>query len=188
MKYSTIYKCDISDGPGTRVGLYTQGCYHKCPGCFNSNTWDINGGKELTEEIINKIFDLLSNDNISGLSIVGGDPLCLYDDDYLERNGLDNSYREPLTKIITDCKMKFPNKTIWLWTGFLWEDIILKKDEVPSTFKSNVNKILPYIDVIVDGPFMEEYKQLNLKFKGSTNQRIIDVQKSLMSNDIIELK
>ena len=184
MRYSTIYKCDISDGPGTRIGLYTQGCYHKCEKCFNKHTWDFKGGKELTEEVIKKIFELCRKDYISGLSIVGGDPLCLFDTEYLESIGIESDYRKPLVNIITKFKELYPNKTIWLWTGYLWEELV-EYDKDLSIFQKNISEILPYIDVIVDGPFMEEYKVLNLKYRGSTNQRIIDVKKSLENREVV---
>ena len=155
MRYSKIRKMDISNGPGIRVSLFTQGCPFHCDGCFNKETWDFNGGNEYTEETENKLLSLCNKEQIAGLSILGGEPL-------IERN-LDNIY-----KLAEKFHKKFLYKDIWLWTGFMYGRLSNKQKEA-----------LKYIDVLIDGQFDKTKQDFNLKFKGSTNQRIIDVKQSM---------
>jgi len=178
MRYAKIYKSDISNGPGFRVSLFTQGCTHCCEGCFNPETWDITCGKEWTDEVDKKILGEWQLDYISGLSILGGDPLVYYEDEYYEKfisNPMGDEDR--LLKLVKMLKFYNHEKTIWLWTGYLWEDFF--KDD---RFSSRVQNILPYIDVIVDGPFIQQKYDRHLKYSGSTNQRVIDVHASLCSD------
>ena len=163
MKYAKIRKMDISNGEGVRVSLFVQGCSFHCKNCFNQETWDFNGGKEFTTEEIQKIIELANKDYIAGLSVLGGEPL--------HNNNVDEVFH-----IVATFKEKFPNKDIWLWTGFKFEDAI--KD-------SKRKLILRNIDVLIDGQFEEDKKDLNLKFRGSSNQRIIDVPKSLKVHKVI---
>ena len=135
-----------------------QGCAFHCENCFNKETWDFNGGTDFTEETIKKVLDLCDKDYIVGLSILGGEPM--------HPNNIDGT-----TTLAKAFKEKFPNKTIWVWTGFLFENVINKD-------------IFKYIDVLVDGRFEEENKDIRLKYCGSTNQRVIDVQKSIKENKI----
>ena len=160
MRYNRIRKMDISNGPGVRVSIFFQGCDFHCKGCFNSEAWDFLGGKEFNDEVINHILDLCNNDVISGLSILGGEPLN-------PKNILGS------TKLAKSFKEKYPNKTIWLWSGYLFEDYIHEKE------------IVNYLDVIVDGQFHIEESSPLLKYKGSSNQRVIDVKKSIKNNKII---
>ena len=163
MKYAKIRKMDISNGEGVRVSLFVQGCSFHCKNCFNQETWDFNGGKEFTTEEIKKIIELADKDYIAGLSILGGEPL--------HNNNVDEVFH-----IVATFKEKFPNKDIWLWTGFKFEDAI--KD-------SKRKFILRNIDVLIDGQFEEDKKDLTLKWRGSSNQRVIDCKKSLAENKVI---
>ena len=163
MRYNKIRKMDISNGEGVRVSLFVQGCSFHCKNCFNQETWDFNGGKEFTTAEIQKIIELANKDYIAGLSVLGGEPL--------HNNNVDEVFH-----IVATFKEKFPNKDIWLWTGFKFEDAI--KD-------SKRKFILRNIDVLVDGQFEEDKKDLTLKWRGSSNQRVIDCKKSLAENKII---
>lgn len=163
MKYAKIRKMDISNGEGVRVSLFVQGCSFHCKNCFNQETWDFNGGKEFTTAEIQKIIELANKDYIAGLSVLGGEPL--------HNNNVDEVFH-----IVATFKEKFPNKDIWLWTGFKFEDAI--KD-------SKRKFILRNVDVLIDGQFEEDKKDLTLKWRGSSNQRVIDCKKSLAENKII---
>ena len=158
MRYNKIRKMDISNGPGIRVSIFMQGCTFNCPNCFNQETHDFNSGKEFTEETIEKVLELANKNTIRGLSILGGEPM--------HPKNIDGT----LT-LAKRFKEKYPDKDVWVWTGFEFEK--LKQEN------------LKYIDVIVDGLFKEELHSPNLKWKGSSNQRVIDVQKSLKENKVI---
>ena len=160
MKYNKIRKMDIANGPGVRISVFFQGCSFHCKGCFNQETWDFLGGKEFGEEEINTILDLAKEDYITGLSILGGEPM--------HPNNIEGT-----TKLAKLFKEKYPNKTIWAWSGFLFDDYV-KNQEVSK-----------YIDVLVEGQFIEELKNPTLKWRGSSNQRVIDVTKSLKNNKIV---
>lgn len=160
MRYNKIRKMDISDGPGVRVSIFMQGCTFNCKECFNPETHDFNGGKEFTEDTINRILELSENDNIQGLSILGGEPM--------HPKNIEGTTR--LAKVF---KEKFPNKTIWSWTGFLFDRDLKDKE------------VLKYIDVLVDGQYVDELRDPKLKYCGSSNQRVIDVQKSLKEDTVI---
>lgn len=160
MRYNKIRKMDIADGPGVRVSIFMQGCTFNCKQCFNPDTHDFNGGKEFTVDTINRILELSENENIQGLSILGGEPMH-------PKN------IEGTTKLAKAFKEKFPNKTVWSWTGFSF-DKDLKDKEVSK-----------YIDVLVDGQYVDELHDPKLKYCGSSNQRVIDVQKSLKEDKII---
>lgn len=160
MRYNKIRKMDISNGPGVRVSIFMQGCTFNCKECFNPDTHDFNGGKEFTEDTINRILELGENENIQGLSILGGEPMH-------PKN------IEGTTKLAKAFKEKFPNKTVWSWTGFSF-DQDLKDKEVSK-----------YIDVLVDGQYVDELRNPKLKYCGSSNQRVIDVQKSLKQDTVV---
>ena len=161
-RYNKIRREDISNGPGIRVSIFLQGCDFHCKGCFNSNTWNFDGGKDLTLDKIDELISLCKRDYISGLSILGGEPLH-------SRNAITTAV------IAKKFKENFPNKTLWVWTGYLFEDV---KNELA----------MDYIDVLVDGQFKEELKNPNLYYCGSSNQRVIDVQKSLQENKVVLYK
>ena len=160
MHYNKIRKMDISNGPGVRISIFFQGCHFHCPGCFNKETGDFNGGKEFNDEVINHILDLCNNEVINGLSILGGEPLC-------EEN------IKGTTLLAKTFKEKYPNKTIWLWSGYTFLEYIKEKE------------IINYLDVLVDGQFKIELSSPLLKYKGSSNQRVIDVKKSLKNNELV---
>ena len=160
MRYNTIRKMDIANGPGIRVSIFMQGCEFKCKNCFNPEAHDFNGGKEFTEDTINKILEISENSNIVGLSILGGEPM--HPKNIKGTELLANAFKE-----------KYPNKNIWVWSGFTYENYL--KDQ----------KALDYIDVIVDGQFKQELHNPNLRWRGSSNQRIIDVKKSKEKNEVV---
>lgn len=163
MRYNKIRKMDISNGPGVRVSIFMQGCVFNCKNCFNPETHDFNGGKEFTEGTIKRILELGEQDYIEGLSILGGEPMH-------PKN------IEASTKLAKAFKEKFPEKTIWAWTGYLFDKDLQDKE------------IMKYIDVLVDGRFMDELRNPLLHFRGSANQRIIDVPKSLKQKEVVEIK
>lgn len=152
MRYNKIRKMDISNGPGVRVSVFMQGCSFHCKECFNPETWDFNDGKEFNDDVIKRVLELCDKDYIKGLSILGGDPV------HPKNMG-------GTTKLAKAFKEKFKDKTIWLWTGYLYENI---KDK----------DVLKYIDVLVDGRFEIDKFNPNLKWCGSSNQRVIDIKKS----------
>ena len=164
MKYAQIREMDVTNGNGIGVTLFTQGCPYHCKNCFNPETWDFNKGTEWTKETEDKIIDLLKPDYIKRLTILGGEPL-------IERN------REPLNKLLKRVKELYKNKKIWLYTGAEFEKI---KDEYID--------VLKYVDIVVDDKYIDELRDIKLKFRGSSNQRIIDVQKSLKQNNTILYK
>lgn len=159
MKYHNITKDDMNNGDGLRVVLWVSGCNHACPECHNKITWDANCGLEFDEQAKQEIFAELKKDYISGLTLSGGDPLFPANVDCV-------------TQFAKQVKELFSNKTIWLYTGYLFEEI---KDL----------EILKYIDVLVDGPFVIKLKDNNAHWKGSTNQRVIDVKQTLKENKVI---
>ena len=170
MNYADIKVADVANGLGVRVSLFVSGCNHHCKGCFNEDAWNFNYGKEFTEETIDEIIKDLDNPYISGLSLLGGEPL-----EYENQKGI-----LPLVKRV---KEVYPDKNIWCYTGFTFDRDVIngmcnKWDET--------KELVSYIDVIVDGKFEEDKKSLSLKFRGSKNQRIIDVKKSLKDNKVVE--
>lgn len=162
MNYNKIRKMDISNGPGVRVSIFMQGCVFNCKNCFNPETHDFNGGKPFTEETINHILELADKEFIEGLSILGGEPMH-------PKN------IEGTTKLAKAFKERFPNKTVWAWTGYLFDEAIMDKE------------VCKYVDVIVDGRFQEENKNPMLQYCGSSNQRVIDVAKSVKANKVVEI-
>lgn len=159
MRYHNITKDDMLNGDGLRVVLWTAGCSHCCPKCQNPVTWDPDGGLLFDEAAKEELFDELRKNYISGVTFSGGDPLYL-------------GTRADLLDLIKEIKEKFPSKTMWLYTGYLWEEV--KNLELVS-----------YLDVLVDGEFIYDQLDVTLKWKGSANQRVIDVQKSLEKNEVV---
>ena len=162
MHYAEIKTCDVANGPGFRVSLFVSGCRNRCPGCFNKAAWDFDYGKPFTLEALLKLDNALENPNIAGLSILGGDP---FEPENIE-----------MVEAICEYVRAWHgnSKSIWVWTGYLWEDL---KDL----------EVMKYIDVLVDGRFEEDKKDLTLPYCGSWNQRVIDVQKSLDKGCLIPL-
>ena len=167
MNYSRILRADIANGPGFRCTIWTTGCLRKCPQCFNPEAQDSNFGKLFDDEAKQKIFKELSDPHCSGLSLMGGEPLSVCSDN-----------RKQVIQLCKEVKESFPEKDIWVWSGYLFEEIL--KD-------SNMRPILDHIDVLVDGPFVVEQKDLSTPFRGSRNQRIIDVKKWRATGGISEL-
>ena len=153
MYYGSIKPLDIANGPGIRVSLFVSGCRNRCKGCFNPETWSFTYGKEFSWETLHELERLLDNPHVEGLSILGGDPF-------------EPENREWVETLCAYIKHNCPEKTIWVWTGYSWEDL----RELPG---------MKYIDVLVDGRFEEDLKDLRLKYRGSSNQRVINVAESL---------
>lgn len=163
MNYAKITKHDIANGRGVRVVLWVSGCSHHCIGCHNPETWDDNYGNRFEPRDLSEIITLLREDWISGLTLSGGDPLK-------------PSNIEVCTIIAACAKVNAPNKDVWCWTGYTWEDIISRSD---------CSDILQYIDVLVDGEFVQDKYDISLKWRGSSNQRVIDVKKSLQTGNVV---
>ena len=169
MNYSQLITCDTANGEGVRTSLFVSGCTNHCPGCFNQEAQDFNYGKLYTQDTENILLDCIKQPYISGLSILGGDPLCQDDMGLITLNFLAH-------------KVHSLGKTVWLWTGFKWENF---------NFTNNFSLqslLLSACDVVVDGPFIEAEKDLTLAFRGSRNQRIIDVRETLGKGEIILYK
>lgn len=161
MKYNSIDECEAINGEGFGVSLYTQGCPYHCPGCFNPETWDFEKGHAWTQKTEDYIIELLKPNYIKRLTILGGEPL-------IERN------IEPLTALLIRVKELYPNKKVWLYTGGNFEFESIRCDN-----------LIEHTDVVVDGQFKKELKDITLKWKGSLNQRVIDTQKSLSKGEVI---
>ena len=165
MKYATIKKHDIANGPGVRVSIFVSGCNHHCKGCFNEEAWDFNYGSDFTNEVVEEIINCLEPDYITGLSLLGGEPF-----EYVNQQGL-----LPLLKRV---KELYPNKTIWAYSGFLYEELLKMKYE-------ETKEILDLIDVLVDGKFDEDLKDPLLYFRGSSNQRVIDMNETRKTGKVV---
>lgn len=159
MKYNIVRKMDISNGPGVRVSVFMQGCEFHCKNCFNPETWSFENGKDFTQGTIDEVLDLCNQNYIKGLSILGGEPMH-------PKN------IEGTTKLAKAFKEKYPNKNLWVWSGFKFDKDLKDKE------------VMKYVDVLVDGRYVDEMHNPKLKWRGSSNQRVIDVQKSLKENKI----
>lgn len=160
MRYNKIRKMDISNGPGVRVSIFMQGCAFNCKNCFNKETHDFNGGKEFDDETVQRVLELCDNENIEGLSILGGEPM--------HPNNIEGT-----TKLAKAFKEKFPNKNVWAWSGFSYDRDLKDKE------------VVKYLDVLIDGQYNDDLRNPTLKWKGSENQRVIDVQESLKDSRIV---
>lgn len=161
-RYNCIRKMDIADGPGVRVSIFFQGCHFHCKNCFNAETWPFDKGEEFTLDTIDRILELADESYIKGLSILGGEPL--------HPKTIDGTLM-----LARAFKEKYPDKDIWLWTGFLFENVMNKE-------------VMKYVDTVVDGQYVDELHDFRLKWRGSSNQRVIDVAKSLKQNKVVLLK
>ena len=169
MNYATIKPRDIANGPGVRVSLFVSGCTHRCPGCFNEVAWDFDYGEPFTQDVIDRILLDLSPSFVKGLTLLGGEP-------FEPRN------QGPIVELLRQVKAKYPEKTIWAFSGYLFDrDILPGRLGDPEITR----EYLSYLDVLVDGPFIEAQKNLSLRFRGSANQRLIDVPKSLASGTVV---
>lgn len=182
MRYSSMRNLDISNGEGVGVSLFVQGCPFHCKNCFNSDTWDFNGGKEWTEEVKDKFMKLIDRPYIKRVSFLGGECLA-------EQN------LDEVLSLIKEIRISFPEKTIWLYTGFCWNDImcsfaglqadyvVLDKKDIEAWEKRR--EIISNVDVLVDGEYIDEQRDITLKWRGSSNQRVISVVDSLAQGKIV---
>ena len=168
MKYATIKTVDIANGTGVRVSLFVSGCTHRCPECFNEIAWDCNYGQEFNQETIDLILKALEPSHIAGLTLLGGEPMELVN-------------QEGLLPLLQQVRKMYPDKDIWCYTGYLYEDL-LPGGKVHGPYS---DEILSYLDILVDGPFILAQKNIRLKFRGSENQRIIDVKRTNQSRQIV---
>ena len=169
MYNGNIKKSDIANGPGVRVSLFVSGCTHHCKGCFNEETWNFKYGEPFTEKTEEQILNLLKPSYVSGLTVLGGEPM-----EYVNQKDL-----LPFLKKVRET---YPKKTIWCYTGYVYEKDVLGR--MVSKWKITKD-ILELIDVLVDGPFIEEQKDITLLFRGSSNQRLIDVPKSMKAGEVV---
>lgn len=169
MNYADIKQYDVANGLGVRVSIFVSGCTHHCKNCFNQETWDFEYGKPFTEAEIQKILDYLKPDYVKGLSVLGGEPF-------------EPVNQEGLLPLLRAVKNAYPQKDIWCYSGYLFDKQIIGE----MCAESEITKeMLSYIDILVDGRFVEEKKNLKLRFRGSENQRIIDVKKSLAADAVV---
>lgn len=169
MYYGEIKKCDIANGEGVRVSLFVSGCTHHCPGCFNQETWAFDYGRKYTDETQKEILDALSPSYINGLSLLGGEPF-------------EPQNQKVLINLLRNVKALYPQKTVWCYSGYLFDRDLLSESRARFEY---TDEMLSMIDILVDGRFVETLKDIRLVFKGSTNQRIIDVKKSKVAGKII---
>lgn len=169
MNYADIKRCDVANGPGVRASIFVSGCTHHCKNCFNQVTWDFDYGNPFTEKEINKVLEYMAPSYIAGLTVLGGEPF-------------EHSNQQGLIPLLRKVREVYPKKNIWCFSGYDFEKDILGRmcKEWPET-----TEMLSYIDVLVDGKFEEELKNLSLRFRGSSNQRIIMVPESLEANEIV---
>ena len=166
MNYATIKNCDIANGPGVRVSLFVSGCTHRCPGCFNEIAWDFDYGEPFTQKTIDSILDMLRPAYIRGLTLLGGEPF-------------EPQNQGAVLELLRQVKRELPDKSIWAFSGYLFDR------DICSGRLGDTSEYLSYLDVLVDGPFVEAKKNLSLRFRGSENQRLIDVPASLRAGRII---
>lgn len=169
MYYGNIKNYDIADGEGVRVTLFCSGCTNRCEGCFQPETWDFCYGKEYTKETEDQLIQMLTNPNIQGLTLLGGDPF-------------EPSNQRTLITLLRRLKQELPTKDVWAYTGFVYEQDLLEGQRKHTEV---TDEMLSYIDVLVDGPFVIDQKDISLYFRGSTNQRVIDMPKTLKSGNVV---
>ena len=169
MNYATIKNCDIANGPGVRISLFVSGCTHRCKGCFNEVAGDFDYGQPFTQETIEEILNMLAPPHIAGITLLGGEPF-------------EPQNQPALLDLLRQIKAKMPEKSIWAFSGYLFEKDILAGRLGP---KEITQEFVSYLDVLVDGPFILEKKDLMLRFRGSSNQRLIDVKASLQTGTTV---
>ena len=169
MNYAEIKKTDIANGEGVRVSLFVSGCTRRCKNCFNGVAWDFSYGKAFTEQTEEELFEALSPDYIAGLSLLGGEPM-------------EPSNQRALLPFIKKVKERFPQKNIWCYTGNTYDNGILKEEDKNC---EATKELLSLFDVLVDGAFIEELKDIRLKFRGSSNQRVIDLNQTRKQGKVV---
>lgn len=169
MNYAQIKECDIANGVGVRTSLFVSGCRHRCPGCFNAEAWDFFAGREFTAEVAQRVLDSLRLEYVRGLSILGGEPL-------------EPENQHALLQFLERVREQHPAKDVWMWTGFIWEELAQGTSRACT---EHLDAILARVDVLVDGPFVESQKDPLLRFRGSSNQRIIEVRASRESGRLV---
>ena len=168
MNYATIKNCDIANGPGVRVSLFVSGCTHRCPGCFNEVAWDFNYGQPFTTAVEDEILDMLAPDYVQGLTLLGGEPF-------------EPQNQPTLVSFLRRLRQRYPHKSVWAFSGYLFENMLAGRVGDAQTCR----EFLGMLDVLVDGPFVQKKKNLMLRFRGSENQRLIDVPRSLKENTAV---
>lgn len=171
MNYAAIKKFDIANGEGIRVTLFVSGCRNRCPGCFQPETWSFDYGEPFSDEVKEEIFFALDKPSVRGLTLLGGEPM-------------EPENQRGLLPLLREMKERFPKKNIWLYTGNLYEELTGEKGSHPKCIDITA-ELLSYVDILVDGRFIEEKKQLGLRFRGSSNQRIIDMNKTRECGNIV---
>ncbi len=169
MNYANIKNCDIANGPGVRVSLFVSGCSHHCKGCFNEVAWDFDYGEPFTQQTVDKILAMLAPPHVKGLTLLGGEPF-------------EPQNQPAIVDLLRQVKEKYPDKSIWALSGYLFDKDILSGRLGPWEI---TEAYLSYLDVLVDGRFVEEKKDLTLRFRGSSNQRLIDVPASLAAGQVV---
>ena len=169
MNYATIKNNDIANGPGVRVSLFVSGCTHHCPGCFNEEAWDFDYGQPFTQDTIDSILNMLKPAHIKGLTLLGGEPF-------------EPQNQPAVVELLRQIKAQYPEKTIWAYSGYLFDRDILAGRLGP---KEITEEYVSSLDVIVDGRFVQSRKNLSLRFRGSDNQRLIDVKASLKAGEVV---
>ena len=170
MYYGELKKCDIANGIGVRVTLFVSGCTNHCPGCFQPQTWDFSYGKPFTTETAEEIFAELDKSYVDGLTVLGGEPF-------------EPKNQPELLQLLRAVRQRYPKKNIWVFTGFRLDDELLRDGSYPRGLYTD--QLLSCIDILVDGRFMEELKDISLQFRGSRNQRVIDLKKTLAAGEVI---
>lgn len=156
---------DISNGEGVGISLFTQGCHFHCRNCFNSETWDFDGGKEWTEEVEKDFLRLAANPHIKRISLLGGEPLA-------------NENLDGVLDLVNEIRLSYPQKNIWLYSGFTWDEVLNGDNEIRK-------EIISKCDVMIDGRYVDELRDISLKWKGSTNQNVIDIQESIKQERLV---
>ena len=169
MNYAAIKNCDIANGPGVRVSLFVSGCTHHCKGCFNEVAWDFDYGQLFTQQTVESILAMLEPGHVKGITLLGGEPF-------------EPQNQPAIVDLLRQIKTRYPEKTVWAFTGYLFDrDILPGKLGDPEITR----EFISFVDVLVDGPFIEAKKDLMLRFRGSSNQRLIDVKKSLATGEVV---
>ncbi len=170
MRFAKIYYNDVANGNGCRTALFVSGCTHHCKGCFNEVTWDFNYGEDFTEEVENDLLESLKPSYINGITILGGEPM-------------EPANQKALRPFIEKIRKRYPEKTIWIYSGYTWEELTDTSNKRCHT--EDTLPILNQIDILVDGEFQIEKKDIRLRFRGSSNQRVIDVKDTIAKKNIV---